>query len=131
MAAFTTTLAVLGLGAMGLIGAKKLTEGSNDDGASRRAQAGRAPGPGPHADNPHNSPIIGKAVSRDSLLSGEETPPSTAAASSAASAAAGIAGERARKRAQAGSFILNRNSQGGAPNPRANLAPRTLIGGAS
>lgn len=127
MAAFTTTLAVLGLSAMGLIGAKKITDkGSNEP----RTRSGSL-GPRGSKPAPEGAEIVGKAVPRGTTLSGEaeDTPPSTAASASASAAAAGLAGERARKRAQAGSFILNKNSSGGAANPRANLAPRTLIGG--
>lgn len=56
-------------------------------------------------------------------------PPSTAAASSASTASAELAAATARKRASAGNTIAMKGSTGGAANPRAGLAAKTLLGG--
>lgn len=130
MAAFTTTLALMGLGAIGVLGSKAMK--GKDDNAGR-TRSGNL-GPRGNAPAPAGAEIVGKAVPRgtsNTLGTDGDTPPSTTANASVASAAAGVAGERARKRAQAGNMLLMKNSSGGAANPRAMLNQKTLVGASS
>lgn len=121
MAALTTTLALIGIGAAAAA-ALKPTDKSRTVGETRRSRG--------------DAPIVGRAVPRGSV-SGEADvtdttppapPPSTLASASQAYTTAQAAADRVRKRAAAGGSALSKAYQG-KTGPRAVLQPKTLIGG--
>lgn len=118
MAALTTTLALLAIGAAGAWAAKP------SDKTRTVGQTTRSRG---------DAPITGHAVPRGSTISGEpltapQPPASTTAAASSAYASAEAAREKARKRAAAGGSVLT-GAYTNKTGPRAVLNPKMLIGG--